>query len=63
MPYTGSHRAPERPGSAGLRAPLSEWLRDTWTVLVHTFSPTPSPRTLDAAIHIPEADERPPGEH
>lgn len=57
----GRHRAaPDQPtDSPGLRAPLKEWIRDAWTVIVHTLWPVPTPGTigLTTSFPPPETDD------
>jgi hypothetical protein len=42
--------------SPTLRAPLSEWLRDAWTVITHTLTGIPTPVTLDARARVATTD-------
>lgn len=43
----GRHRHPDT-----LSAPISEWIRDTWTVAWHTLTRTPIPGTVTASTTV-----------
>lgn len=56
--YVGTHRRPPEPTteSPGLKAPVREWVRDAFTVIVRTLSPVVAPGTIGITTRIPEPE-------